>query len=128
MKADLSLAEKFRVQIPGYESERGDPFGMFAMTHVITQLRIIVCEAFEDCPWDHVSVSGCCKGKSVTPTWEQMCYVKDLFFDETECVMQLHPPKSEYVNYHNHCLHLWRPMDGQIPQPPSILVGPKGDI
>lgn len=55
--------------------------------------------------WDHVSVSL----KTRTPTWDEMCYVKDLFFDASECVMQLHPSKENYVNEHQFCLHLWRP-------------------
>jgi hypothetical protein len=23
--------------------------------------------------------------------------------------LQFHPAKSEYVNLHNHCLHIWQP-------------------
>jgi hypothetical protein len=53
-----------------------------------------------------------------------MCFIKDTFWDGEDCVMQLHPPRSEYVNNHPYCLHLWRPTDGRvIPQPPSIFVG-----
>ena len=90
--------------------------------------------------WDHVSVhvSGRC------PTWQEMCYVKDLFFKDNEVVMQLHPAKSEYVNCHPFTLHMWRPQTkeeravldqqfgldpefadvspGQIPLPPKIMV------
>lgn len=55
--------------------------------------------------WDHVSVSLPCR----TPTWAEMCDLKDLFFGPEECVMQLHPPASENVNNHNFCLHMWRP-------------------
>ncbi len=39
--------------------------------------------------------------------------------------MQFHPKRSEYVNYHPGCLHLWRPTDVRIVLPPSIFVGPK---
>ena len=53
-----------------------------------------------------------------------MCFVKDLFWDETETVIQFHPPRSEYVNNHNFCLHLWRHKEGHR-LPPSILVGLK---
>jgi hypothetical protein len=53
-----------------------------------------------------------------------MCFVKDLFWDDEECVMQLHPPKSDYVNCHPNCLHLWKPVGQDIPRPPSELVGP----
>lgn len=71
--------------------------------------------------WEHVSVSLVNR----CPTWEEMCAVKDLFWSAEDCVMQLHPPRSEYVNHHPFCLHLWRPIGRDIPQPPSFFVGPK---
>jgi hypothetical protein len=69
--------------------------------------------------WEHVSVST--PGRP--PNWEEMCFVKDLFWAPDDVVMQLHPARSEYVNTHPHCLHLWRPVGEAIPHPPSILVG-----
>jgi hypothetical protein len=71
--------------------------------------------------WEHVSVSLVDR----VPTWDEMCWVKSLFWDDEEAVMQLHPPKSDYVNHHPYCLHLWRPTTGKIPLPPSEMVGPK---
>lgn len=70
--------------------------------------------------WEHVSVST----PNRTPNWSEMCFIKSLFWDDEDTVVQFHPPRSEYVNNHQHCLHLWRPNDGQtMPMPPSILVG-----
>ena len=69
--------------------------------------------------WEHVSVSlphRCL-------TWEEMCQVKDMFFMDDECVVQYHPPKSEYVNRHPYCLHLWRPLQQEMPMPPKGFVG-----
>ena len=71
--------------------------------------------------WDHVSVSLVDR----CPTWEEMCWIKDLFFEPEECVMQLHPPKSRYVNCHPYCLHLWKPHRHTIPLPPTEFVGVK---
>ena len=71
--------------------------------------------------WEHVSIST----NRRAPNWQEMCFVKDLFWDEQECVIQFHPPRSEYVNNHAYCLHLWRPIDDHIRLPPSILVGRK---
>lgn len=68
--------------------------------------------------WDHASVS---KHKRV-PTWDEMCFVKDMFFNPDECVIQYHPPQSEYVNIHPNCLHLWRQQNGCPPLPPSWMV------
>lgn len=70
--------------------------------------------------WEHVSVS---LFEKRCPTWEEMCFVKETFWDDDETVIQYHPPKTEYVNMHPFCLHLWKPVASQIPLPPSILVG-----
>ena len=56
---------------------------------------------------EHVSVSP--YDHSITPSWDDMCRLKDIFFDEEERVIQIHPKRSEYVNMMGNCLHLWRP-------------------
>jgi hypothetical protein len=71
-------------------------------------------------PWEHVSVSL----KHRCPNWLEMVFVKALFFEDEETVVQFHPPRSQYVNCHPYVLHLWRPLDDHIKTPPSILVGP----
>ena len=81
--------------------------------------RLIRTIASDGGEWEHVSVSLAC-GKM--PNWEEMCYVKDIFWDEEDAVIQLHPKKSEYVNVHDRCLHLWRPKNQDIPTPPKELV------
>jgi hypothetical protein len=78
----------------------------------------------EEKGWEHVSVSA----KKRTPTWEEMCFVKDAFWSEEEIVFQLHPKRSEYVNNHPNVLHLWRNVGQDPPLPPSILVGIKGFV
>jgi hypothetical protein len=75
--------------------------------------------------WNHVSVHVMVDGESETPTWDEMCAIKDLFWDEEDCVVQYHPPKSQYVNQHEHTLHLWRPTIQSIPVPNHLLVGTK---
>ena len=70
--------------------------------------------------WEHVSVSL----PHRCPTWAGMCSVVALFWDPEDCVMQLHPPRSQWISNHPHCLHLWRPTGhAQIPQPPGWMVG-----
>jgi hypothetical protein len=77
--------------------------------------------------WEHVSVSLIGKKKPITrcPTWEEMCFIKSQFWSDDEAVMQLHPPKKDWVNNHPYCLHLWRPQFSLIPLPPSDMVGIK---
>lgn len=88
------------------------------MTAAVTELN---CIASDGGGWDHVSVSveGRC------PTWAEMSHVYSLFALPHESWMQLHVPASEHVNFHNFCLHLWRPQRRGIQLPPSIMVGPK---
>lgn len=64
--------------------------------------------------WEHVSV---CPINGKTPTWDDMCFVRDMFWEPEDTVVQFHPPKSEYVNIMDNCLHLWRPADGDIRTP-----------
>ena len=71
--------------------------------------------------WDHVSVSL----PKRCPNWEEMCYIKSLFWEPDECVIQYHPPEEEYVNNHDNCLHMWKPQNVDIPVPDSLLVGYK---
>lgn len=68
--------------------------------------------------WDHVSVSF----PNRCPTWDEMCKIKDIFFTPEECCVEYHPQKSRYVNVHPYCLHIWRPQNEKIPQPPMRYV------
>lgn len=60
--------------------------------------------------WEHVSISP--YPETVTPSWNDMCAVKDMFWEDDEAVLQIHPPKKKYVNLMQNCLHLWRPKAG----------------
>lgn len=79
------------------------------------QLRII---ASEGDGWEHVSVSLVNR----IPYWSHMCTVKNMFWDKEDCVIQYHPPESDYVRNHPHVLHLWRPIGILLPMPPILLV------
>lgn len=85
------------------------------------ELKIIASDAtmMEVCEgWEHVSVST----ERRPPNWQEMSFVKDLFWGENECILQFHPPRSKYVNNHPFCLHLWKP-PFEVPLPPVGLVG-----
>jgi hypothetical protein len=68
--------------------------------------------------WDHCSVhvEGRC------PTWEELCFVKYLFWTPEETVIQYHPAASDYINNHPFVLHLWKPQGVTIPLPPLEFV------
>ena len=110
-----------------YRSNRYPPFlsspedknnGLF----VIKWLNV-KCIASDGGGWEHVSVSRLDSIDS--PIWQHMCIVKDLFWDEEDVVVQFHPKKSEYINNHPGCLHLWRKQGHEFELPPSIMVGYK---
>lgn len=82
------------------------------------------CIASDGEGWEHVSVS-IKKPNGITriPSWDEMCMVKELFWDKEDCIVQFHPPKSQYVNMHPNVLHLWRKQGIKFETPPSILIG-----
>lgn len=100
-------------------------YGFNGMFRFIINGQMIRCIASDGEGWQHVSVTV--EGDKRPPKWDVMCHVKDFFWEDEHVVMQLHPRKSEYVNMHPGCLHLWRPTSPgvKIPEPPSILVGLK---
>jgi hypothetical protein len=120
-----TLSEKLeegRIRSGVYASSAGKLYGAFVIQGPCgKELKIMSSGKDEEYGWEHVSVSI----DKRAPNWEEMCFVKNLFWDDEECVMQLHPPKSEYVNLHPHCLHLWRHLTEKIFMPPPILVGPQ---
>ena len=70
--------------------------------------------------WEHVSVSTA----SRTPNWREMEFIRDLFFQPDELVLQFSMPRAKHINVHPHCLHMWRPIGVDIPLPPAATVGP----
>lgn len=120
MKPDaFKILKAYRVRTGQLASDdRFGNNGAFMVPYKRETLAVIVSD--QD-GWDHVSVSL----KERCPSWGEMCFVKDQFFEPEEAVMQVHPPRSDYVNYYPTCLHLWRPHNKRIPLPPSWMVGPK---
>ena len=71
--------------------------------------------------WEHASVAPF--KRSYIPTWDDMCFLKSLIWNEDEAVIQVHPSKPQYVNNVENCLHLWRCTYKEMVLPPSCLVG-----
>jgi hypothetical protein len=114
--------EKARVRTGMFGSTESDGFnGAFLLYINGEAIKIIATDGLG---WQHVSVSK--QNRNKPPNWDIMCQVKDLFWPEDQWVVQFHPAKSEYVNNHPGCLHLWRPTHQSMPTPPAILTGWKG--
>ena len=115
------ILEKGRLYHPMFPpTKRGDRFGIFEFG----ELKIIASDgsnwdkSFDERAWEHVSVSHANR----CPTWDEMCQVKSLFWDDDECVQQFHPPGDRYVNAHPYCLHLWKQVGVEVPMPPVGAV------
>lgn len=116
----FACPDRFRVRKGPLSTPDGADYGLFWVPIKLgaAPLRVIASRLHG---WEHVSVSL----PDRCPTWIEMSFVKDQFWSDDDCVMQLHPPKDDYVNCHPYCLHLWRPYEAaEIPRPPSMLVGP----
>jgi hypothetical protein len=115
----FKVPEEFRIKLGnlGTDASYGNN-GAFAIFHKPTKTDLF-CLASDGAGWEHVSVStsGRC------PSWTEMCHIKGLFWGAEDCVIQYHPPESDYVNVHPYCLHLWRQVGFKFPRPPKILVG-----
>jgi hypothetical protein len=118
MRTDWSHLEKHRVASGAYASHKGDHFGAFVIKKPTGVLRLIASGGDETIRWEHVSVSL----EDRCPTWAEMSYAKSLFWGPEETVMQLHVPEAEHKNVHPFCLHLFRPINVEIPRPPNFTV------
>jgi hypothetical protein len=90
--------------------------GAFQIPYASGMLYVII----SDCAgWDHVSVSL----SNRCPTWDEMHWIKNLFFNSEETVVQFHPKESQYVNRCKHCLHLWKKHGTDYELPPREMIG-----
>lgn len=111
--------EEFRRSREPFASQFGDTFGVFHIPGPLNEvLRVIASCGTQEVPWEHVSVSL----PDRCPSWPEMYFVKNLFWDEEEVAVQYHPAASHYVNENEFCLHLWHPKLQSLPMPPDICV------
>lgn len=110
-------AEKYRITKGPMASDKsyGNNGAFFIPGPCKELLKVIVSDQGG---WDHCSVSL----ETRTPTWKEMCFIKELFWNLDETVIQYHPPEVDYVNVHPFVLHLWRPQNIEIPWPPLEFV------
>lgn len=114
MRAIEEIKENSRLHIMG---SGADGFAA-CLVHPNYKFGAVVIIASWGGGWEHVSVSL----KKRCPTWEEMCMIKDIFWGDDECVVQFHPTKSEYVNAHPYCLHLWKKIGVDFETPPKHFI------
>jgi hypothetical protein len=128
MKPSFDHLSKYRVHVGPMGST--DSLGRYGAFLIPYKSNLIILEATAaegtdelTAGWEHVSVRARIKGskRARCPTWEEMCYIKDLFWEPSETVIQFHPPESKAINMHPSVLHLWKP-NFTIALPPTDLV------
>lgn len=79
-----------------------------AIMELPTGVRCSIVVGANEEGWEHVSVELYARR---LPTYQEMQLIKEIFWDDEEEVVQIHPKKSQYVNM-TEALHLWRPVNG----------------
>jgi hypothetical protein len=129
MKTDWSHLDQWRLLDPRsqFYSERGATYGAFYIPHPEKghlKFEIIAADGKEvGDHWEHVSAKvSDINGRLRTPGWAEMDYLKSLFWEPDEVVVQYHINGADKVNNHPNVLHLWRNATLPFPQPPTIFV------
>lgn len=119
------VPEKNRIEHPimGIKPPEGFPNnGAFKIKSPLSD-RVLYIIASDGEGWEHVSVHALSLNRTFKlPTHEEMCFIKDTFWDEEDVVVHYYPRKSEYVNIHETTLHLWRATEKEFPTPPVEFV------
>jgi hypothetical protein len=84
--------------------------GTKAYTKGNLQLLYSPMEQHSDGLWKHASISH----PQRYPYWDEILDVRYTFFSENDEVMQVLPPKREYVNVAKNCFHLWCPVGRRL--------------
>jgi len=97
----------------GFRLVRHEPDGFGEQKHFVTEtgLSVIVgTEVHDGRPWLHVSLAR----RDRLPAWADVVLAKEVFVGiEANAIMPF-PPRSEWVNKHRYCLHLWAPMGWRL--------------
>jgi len=109
-----------------YKKLGGEGIGQFKFRDDLT-LRLFHVEYSRELGWDRVIVQLVARNAKehqhpTPPTWADMCYIKDIFFNESETVVQYHASSDAHLNIHANVLHLWRLQDGCFPTPPFQCI------
>jgi len=131
MKRTEELPLHFKVQ-----GKKDDADGIYLIPHPTTDDYFYNIVFSTGMGWEHLSVS---LRKLISrtrrtfsqvqrcPTWPEMCFLKNLFWDPHEATVQFHPAMADYVNNHEFVLHIWRPIVVGFPVPDPIMVGLKDE-
>lgn len=112
MKSWKQIRRDRRLKTDRVSYNKNDPRDFMFVGEIELEGRMVfsVIAGSDEDGWEHVSVFN----PERMPTWNEMCAVKDVFWNEDEECIQIHPKRKEYVNILDTCLHIWRRKDGMI--------------
>lgn len=120
MRASTAHIERYRSSSKTFPSDASYGMnGIFVIPDQHKRSRLIVI-ASNQLSWEHISAHV--RNENRVPSYADMCYLKSLFWDENEWVIQYFPAKDDHINVHPFVLHLWKPLGVELPKPPKIFV------
>lgn len=107
----LHAAESYRIRHGRLGSDDSfDSNGYFLVPY---KEEFLLCLISDSGGWDHVNISLPAR----TPNWEEIEFVRDIFFDAQDIVVIYSPPRLfPYVTNPFH-IHMWRRQGHQFPIP-----------
>lgn len=117
---NLNELDKYRVKHPFWpQTTTSGAFKVFVKQRSFNVLAGIE-NTGDDGLMEHISVTP--TNQKRCPTWDEMAAIKDMFFDPEEEAIQYFPKHSRYINIHEYCLHIWRPVNGQTIRKPDDIA------
>jgi hypothetical protein len=114
----LVRANRWRIRNGQFASTDQEGFNGHFLVPLNGELwHVIISDEFG---WKHLSVTNA--QRKMMPPWEIMCRLKEAFYGDDEWCVQFHPARDAYVNDHPFCLHIWRPLEDELPKPPLVFV------
>ena len=89
----FKIPEKYRIT-ENHQLASNSSYGNNGAFLIKYETYEVYCIASDGGGWEHVSVSY---SATKIPSWNMMCFIKNMFWDEEDCVIQFHPPKANML-------------------------------
>lgn len=99
------LPENYRVTHGPCASDNGNSCGFFVVPFNGLEISVSVSQVMDA---EHIGVSLIKSGKMIRPQREEVFFIKNIFFEDTEAVAEMLPPRRGMVNEIGHVVHLYR--------------------
>jgi hypothetical protein len=114
----LSRANRWRIRKGKFASTEVEGWNGHFLVPLEGELWFVIIS--DKMGWKHLSVSN--SQKNVLPGWTILSRLKDAFYGDDEWACQYFPAKEDYINDCEWCLHLWTPLDQELPKPSIVFV------